>query len=203
MQRITDLIHRFGEFMQHFAEQLGGPGLAVVAFLDSSFLSLPEVNDILIVLMVLRHPDGWLYYAAMTTIGSIAGCYALYSLARRGGEAFLRKRFSKGNLDRALNFFQKYGLLAVIIPSILPPPTPFKIFVLLSGVARVRRSTFLLAVAIGRGFRYGSEGLLAYLYGDQATRFIKENLGTISLWLAVGVGVLGVAFVLWRKYRTA
>ena len=143
--------------------------MALVAFLDSSFLSLPEVNDVLMVLMVVRNPDAWIYYAAMTTLGSVAGCFALFSVAQRGGEAFLRKRFSERHVERGLRFFQRYGLLAVIVPSILPPPTPFKIFVLLAGVANVRKSTFLLAVALGRGFRYGSEGLLAYLYGEEAT----------------------------------
>ena len=191
MSRITAFLHRVAEALQHFAETVGGPGMAIVAFLDSSFLSLPEVNDVLMVLMVVRNPDAWIYYAAMTTLGSVAGCFALFSLAQRGGEAFLRKRFSERHVERGLRFFQKYGLLAVIVPSILPPPTPFKIFVLLAGVANVRKSTFLLAVALGRGFRYGSEGLLAYLYGEEATQFIKENLGVVSLWLAVAVLVLG------------
>src|SRR5262245_48750683 len=124
MHRLTEFLHRVTETLQHFAETVGGPGLALVAFLDSSFLSLPEVNDILMVLMVVRHPEGWLYYAAMTTLGSIAGCFALYSLARRGGEAFLRRRFSERHVTRGLAIFEKYGLLAVVVPSILPPPTP-------------------------------------------------------------------------------
>jgi membrane protein YqaA with SNARE-associated domain len=203
MHQVTAFLHRVAETLQHFAETVGGPGLALVAFLDSSFLSLPEVNDILMVLMVVRNPDGWLYYALMTTLGSIAGCFALYSLARRGGDAFIRRRFSEKNVSRALKLFEKYGLLAVVVPSILPPPTPFKIFVLLAGVANVPRGTFLLAVALGRGFRYGSEGLLAYWYGEDATRFIQENLRTVSIWLAIGVGVLGVAYILWRRFRTA
>ena len=203
MHQVTAFLHRVAETLQHFAVTVGGPGLALVAFLDSSFLSLPEVNDILMVLMVVRNPDGWLYYAAMTTLGSIAGCYALYSLARRGGDAFVRRRFSEKNVARGLKLFEKYGLLAVVVPSILPPPTPFKIFVLLAGVANVPRRTFLLAVALGRGFRYGAEGLLAYWYGEDATRFIKENLQTVSIWVAVGVGVLGLAYILWRRFRTA
>lgn len=203
LQRLTEFLHRVAEALQHFAETLGGPGLAMVAFLDSSFLSLPEVNDVLMVLMVVRNPDGWLYYATMTTLGSIAGCFALFSMARRGGEAFLRRRFSERHVQRGLEWFKKYGLLAVVIPSILPPPTPFKIFVLLAGVANVRRTTFLIAVAIGRGFRYGSEGLLAYWYGEEATQFIKDNLGVVSIWLGVAVAVIGIAVVLWRRFRTA
>ena len=90
-------MHRVSEFLQHlaqalgpFAQSLGAPGLLLVAFLDSSFLSLPEVADALIVLAVLHEPSRWLYYALATTAGSVAGCYAIYAIARKGGEAFLR-----------------------------------------------------------------------------------------------------------------
>jgi membrane protein YqaA with SNARE-associated domain len=187
-ERVVDLI-----------EPLGGPGLALIAFLDSSFLSLPEVSDILIVVLVLQRPEWWLYYAALTTIGSVAGCYALFSLARKGGEAFLGRRFSPEKLERRLAVFRRYGLLAVIVPSILPPPTPFKIFVLLAGVSGIRRSHFLAAVIVGRGFRYGSEALLTYLYGEQARLFIQENLPMVSYVLAGLVLVGGLAAIVWRR----
>ena len=88
-----DLLQRFVDFLQPLALQLGGPGLAIIAFFDSSFLSLPEVSDVLIVVLTIQHPARWLYYAAMTTLGSVCGCYALYALARKGGEAALRRRF--------------------------------------------------------------------------------------------------------------
>jgi membrane protein YqaA with SNARE-associated domain len=201
MQRVTEFLHYVAALIQQFAERAGGPGLFVVAFLDSSFLSLPEVADLLVVAFVLHNPEAWLYYAAVTTIGSIGGCYALYSVGRRGGEAFLRKRFSQQRIERGLTWFRRHGLLAVIVPSILPPPMPFKIFVLLAGVAQVRPATFLAAVAVGRGFRYGSEALLAYWYGEQATRFIRDNLALVSYWLAGAVLVAGLAMLVWRRRR--
>ena len=76
--------------------RLGGPGLFVVAFLDSSFMSLPQINDLLVVLMVTQHKERMPYYAAMATLGSVAGCYVIYYLAEKGGEAFLRKRLQAG-----------------------------------------------------------------------------------------------------------
>jgi membrane protein YqaA with SNARE-associated domain len=185
------------------AESYGGLGLAVVAFLDSSFLSLPEVNDIAIVALVIQHPERWLYYAITTTIGSICGCYALYFVSRKGGEALLKKRFSDERLARGIALFKRFGLLAIIVPSILPPPTPFKIFVLLAGVTKVKPSHFIIAVAVGRGFRYGGEALLAFWYGEAATEFIRTNLALVSMWLAAAVFVFAIAVLVWRRRRTA
>ena len=196
MQR---LVERIGAF----AAGLGAPGLALVAFLDSSFLSLPEVTDILIVVLVIKRPELWLSYALFATLGSVAGCFALYFLGWKGGDVVLRRRFKAQNIERGLEIFRRYGLLAVVVPSILPPPMPFKIFVLLAGVARVRPATFLVAATIGRGFRYGGEALLAYRYGEDASRFIHQNLPLVSLWLAATIGVFGIVYIVWRRRRTS
>jgi membrane protein YqaA with SNARE-associated domain len=201
MQPLAGFLKQLVEWIKPVALSLGGPGLFLVAFLDSSFLSLPEVSDILIVVLTVQHPARWLYYGLLTTAGSVLGCFALYSLARKGGEAFLRRWFSESHVQRGLRVFQKYGLLAIIVPSLLPPPTPFKIFVLLAGVARVRRTTFLLAATVGRGIRYVGEAWLAYSYGDHAIDYIRENLPTVSLWLAVAIGVVGIGVVVWRSRR--
>jgi membrane protein YqaA with SNARE-associated domain len=192
---------RVVEWVQGFALALGGPGLFLIAFLDSSFLSFPEVNDLLIIWLTTQNPARMPYYALMTTLGSIAGCLALYSLARKGGEAFLRQRFKDGHVDRAMAIFRKYGLLAVLIPSILPPPMPFKIFVLAAGVAKVRLWHFITAIAIGRGFRYFGEGLLAIWYGQAAAEFMKENARPIAIGLAAFCLVAGLAYVLWKRRR--
>jgi membrane protein YqaA with SNARE-associated domain len=193
------LLQAIAEFAQHFAERYGGPGLALIAFLDSSFLSLPEVSDLLIVVFVVRDPSNWIYYGLMTTVGSVAGCYALYEVGRRGGHNFLMKRFHERHVDRALEWFKRYGLFVVIVPSILPPPTPFKIFVLLAGVADVRPISFLTAVVIGRGIRYLGEAWLAYQYGDEAKAFIEQNLPHVSIALAIVIGVVGAAVIVWRR----
>ena len=177
-----------------------GP-LCHFAFLDSSFLSFPEVTDVLIILLVAKHPERFLWYTALPTIGSIAGCYVLYALARRGGEAFMRKRLRGSHVDRAFAVFRKYGLLAVAIPSILPPPVPFKIFVLTAGAARVRPLDFLVAVSIGRGVRYFGEGLLALWYGEWALDFLKSNARVVSLWLAAIVAVGAIAWMWWSRRR--
>src|SRR5918997_1647701 len=166
---------RITAWIEAFALSVGGPGLFIIAFLDSSFLSFPEVNDLLIVLMVVNHPERMLFYATMATLGSIAGCLALYFVGRKGGEALLRKRFSGGNVERASNLMRKYGAMALIVPALLPPPAPFKIFVLMGGVAKIPLATFIWAIGLGRGVRYFGEGILAVMYGRPALDFIHEN----------------------------
>jgi membrane protein YqaA with SNARE-associated domain len=191
-------------WIQAFALSIGGPGLFVIAFLDSSFLSFPEVNDLLIVLMVVRHPERMLLYATLATLGSIAGCLALYFVGRRGGEALLRRRFSGGNVERASALMRKYGAMALIVPALLPPPAPFKIFVLMGGVANIPLQTFIWSIAFGRGVRYFGEGVLAVMYGQQALDYIHENGKIVALALGVLVFAGGVAYYVWkRRYNTS
>ena len=203
MDRVTGFFHNLTNAIGPFAAQLGAPGLALVAFFDSSFLSLPEVADALLVVAVVHEPALWPYYAAATTAGSVAGCYALFAVARKGGDAFLRRRMKGHHIDRALRLFQRFGLLAIVVPSILPPPMPFKVFVLLSGIANIPTGRFLAAVTIGRAFRYGGEAWLAYEYGEEAGTYIRNNLPTISIWTAVIVALGGVTYILWRRRRRA
>ena len=188
-------------WVQGFAESLGGPGLFVIAFLDSSFLSFPEVCDALIVLLTVKNKERMLYYALVTTLGSLAGCFALYSVGRKGGEAFIRRRFHARHVDRAMEIFRRYGILAIVVPSLLPPPMPFKIFVLAAGVARVRTVDFLVAVLIGRSLRYFGEGFLALWYGDEASRFLQDNAHAVGLVLGLVTLVAGIAFIWWKKRR--
>ncbi len=196
-------MQRLVAFLEPLATGFGGVGLFLVTFLDSSFLSLPEVADIAIVWLVIGHPSRWWYYALTSTAGSVAGCYILYVIARKGGEAFMRKRFRERHVAWGLRAFQKYGLLAIIVPSLMPPPMPFKIFILLAGVAEVPTGTFLGALVFGRAFRYGGEALLAYLYGPQALAFIQHNLVRASLWLAGAIVLIAIVAFLWRRRRGA
>jgi membrane protein YqaA with SNARE-associated domain len=189
--------------IQSFALAIGGPGLFFIAFLDSSILSLPEINDLLIIVMVAQNEERMVYYATMATLGSIAGCFLLYVIGRKGGEAFLRRRFHDRHVDRALASFRRYGLLAVLVPAILPPPAPFKIFVLMAGVAAVKPTTFALAVGLGRGIRYFGEGLLAVWYGDLAIEFLHQHGRPFSLALAGAVVVLSALYILWKRRARA
>jgi membrane protein DedA with SNARE-associated domain len=122
-------------------------------------------------------------------------------LGRKGGEAFLRRRFQASRVERGMAVFRRFGMLAIIVPSLLPPPTPFKIFVLLAGASQVRPVRFLAAVTLGRGLRYGGEALLAYWYGREATELIHNNLPTVLAWLAAAIVAVGVGVMVWRRRR--
>jgi membrane protein YqaA with SNARE-associated domain len=178
---------------------LGAPGLFLVAFLDSSFLSLPEIADLLVVYMVTHHKSLVVLYAASATLGSIGGCLVMYGIGRKGGEAVIRRRFNQANVERAMAAFRKYGVMAVLVPSLLPPPAPFKIFVLLAGVAKVNLTKFVVAIALGRGVRYLALGFLAVEYGDRALDYMHEHGTTVAL-VVVGLLLAGFgAYLLWSR----
>src|SRR3954454_22416449 len=189
-------MHRVIESIKGAALAWGGPGLFIIGYLDSSFLSFPELNDILLMGMVIRHKSLLPYYALMATLGSLLGCLVLYYVARKGGEAFLRKRFRAHHVDRGLTLFQKYGLLVLIVPALLPPPAPFKIFVLMAGVAAIPVWQFATAIGVARAVRYFGEGLLAVWYGDRAFAFLHEHAVALGLGFAGAALLGGLAWVL-------
>lgn len=180
---------------------LGAPGLFLIAVLDSSFLSLPEIADLLVVWMVARHKSRYLLYAASATLGSLVGCLILYFIGRKGGEALVRKRFASASVERTMAAFQRHGIMAVLIPSILPPPAPFKMFVLLAGFAGIRPGRFTLAILIGRGFRYLVLSVLAVRYGDYALTFMHEHGILASLGAIGSIGAGFIVYLLWSKAR--
>jgi membrane protein YqaA with SNARE-associated domain len=187
--------------IRDWASELGGAGLFIVAALDSSFLSFPQVNDLLIIFLSTRTPALMPYYAAMTTAGSLIGCFLLYFFARKGGEVFLRKRFSTARVERGLALYQRHGLLAVVVPSLLPPPTPFKLFVLLAGAAKVSPWKFGAAVAIGRGIRYFGQGYLAVMYGEAAVAMVQAHGRLVGVGLAAVALAIGVTYYVVKKRR--
>ncbi len=192
----------FIKWVYGLALSLGGPGLFVVAFLDSSFISLPQINDLLVVLMVVRNKAWMPYYAAMATLGSVAGCYVLYLIAERG-EEFLARRINARRMERALARYRKHGVLALMVPAILPPPAPFKLFVLMAGMAEVRPLQFVLSIAIARGVRYLVLGALAVRYGDFALELMRTRGRVVAIWVAVILVAAAVGWWLLRRLSRA
>jgi membrane protein YqaA with SNARE-associated domain len=192
-------LRSFINWLSAFALSIGGPGLFTIAALDSSFVSLPQINDLLVVLMVTGNKAWMPYYALMATLGSVVGCSILYVLAKKGGEALLRRRVSSARVDRALALYRRHGVLALMVPALLPPPAPFKLFVLGAGIAGVRPVKFVIGVAVARGARYLILGTLAIYYGDAAKALMETHGPLVGLSIAVLIVTVAVVWFLWQR----
>lgn len=177
---------------------IGGWGLLVIAFFDSSFGTLPIVNDLLVILLSLRNPQQMVFYAGMASLGSILGCLTIFYLARQGGAVALRKKASPEQIERLRRWYEKNEFLTVAIPAMMPPPMPFKVFVLAAGVFQVRLRYFLAALALGRGLRYFLWGFLAVQYGERACVFLRSHYLQVT---GVAMALLLLGYVVGREVQ--
>jgi len=185
---------------QSIAMTLGGPGLFLLAVVDASVFSMPELIDVLVVLMTIREKSLVFYYVLLGTAGSVIGSLMVHYVGRRGGEALLRRRFAAERVDRTMDRFRRWGAATILVPAMLPPPTPFKLLCLAAGATGMTPARFAAATAIGRGFRYMAEGLLAYYAGEMALEYLDRHAGTVGWWL-LGLTLVGAAAYYWRQQR--
>jgi membrane protein YqaA with SNARE-associated domain len=188
-----DWLRAIGRWLELYVIALpiyyAAPAMIVIGALDSSLLSLPEINDYLVVGRCFKQPSAAFYFPLFAAIGSVIGCLALYSIMRRGGQALLRRRFKRENIERVERVYARYGFLAIAIPALLPPPMPFKIFVATAGTLEYPRWKFLTTVMVARSLRYYVEGILAVYYGRRVLLFLKDN-GQVVLSVVTAVVVL-------------
>jgi membrane protein YqaA with SNARE-associated domain len=175
-----------------FAGALGAPGLFLISFLDSSVLTFPVINDLLLIELSIQKPGRMPLYAAMAMIGSVLGCILLYFIAKKGGEAFFQRKAGK-RADAIRNWVNKNGFGGMLAAALLPPPTPFKIFVFAAGVFEVPLGSFASAIALARAIRYFGFGYLATRYGEQALPFVAQHkmqvLAGVAVFVAVSYGL--------------
>ena len=188
MQSLTPRIH-LPRWLQGIVASTGGMGLFLIAFLDSSVLTFPVINDLLLIDLSIQYPARMPYYAGMATLGSVGGCLFLYYLARKGGEAMFRKHAGP-RAERIQAWTKRNGLVSILVTALLPPPTPFKVFVISAGALEMPVGTFALGLTLARGFRFFAEGILAVKYGDQGTQFLLTHKFEVAgIVLAVIVGL--------------
>jgi membrane protein YqaA with SNARE-associated domain len=169
------LARRLGHFIVHVPIFVAGPTMILIAALDSSLLSLPEVNDYLVVARCYTHPRAVFFFPMFAAIGSVLGCLLLYTILSRGGRAVLHRKFRVEHIQRVERWYARYGILALAVPALMPPPMPFKIFVATAGALQFPRRKFLLTILVARSLRYYAEGTLAVFYGERVLRFSKDN----------------------------
>jgi membrane protein YqaA with SNARE-associated domain len=176
------------------------PAMIIIGALDSSLLSLPEINDYLVVGRCFKHPTAVFYFPLFAATGSVVGCHILYSIVRRGGQAVLRKRFPLQSIKRVESAYGRFGFFAIAIPAILPPPLPFKIFVATAGALEYPRWKFLLTVMIARSLRYYVEGILAVYYGRRVLLFMKDN-GLVIVSIVGTLVLIGLIIYFFVRQR--
>ena len=189
---VTKWLTRLSEYLITF----GAFGLFAVALLDSTFVPLPSSADALMLLLSTTNPSWMLLYAFMATSGSALGCLILYLISRRAGANALRK-FSEKKQARVKRLIERYDIMAVLVATLLPPPFPFKLFVVTAGVFRFSLLRFMIAIVAGRGFRFLLEGYFAVRYGEEA----KEILAKYYPWIGLGLVAGIVIFFLATKTR--
>ena len=164
-----------------FAGSLGAPGLFLISFLDSSFIPFPIINDGLLISFSIQNHARMPLYAFLASLGSVLGCVLLYFIARKGGEAYFHRK-AGGQAVVIRKWVERNGFGGMLVAALLPPPTPFKFFVLAAGVFEIPLLSFTSAIALARLIRYFGVGFLAVKYGDNAKPFISQH------WLAISIG---------------
>jgi membrane protein YqaA with SNARE-associated domain len=183
-----------------FASGLGATGLFLISFLDSSVLTFPIINDLLLIELSMEHPARMPLYAFMASLGSVLGCVVLYFIARKGGEAIFHKKAGKhGHAIR--HWVEQNGFLGMLIAALLPPPTPFKFFVLAAGVFEVPLFSYISAITIARLFRYFGMGYLAIRYGADAMPYLMHHKLRVTVFVILLVTVSYVLSRLLLKRR--
>lgn len=190
-----DLLVSIGKWLEEYVIgvplYIAAPAMVLIATLDSSLLSLPEINDYLVVGRCYKYPSAVFYFPLFAALGSVLGCLLLYTIMRRGGQALLRKRFSADKIARVERAYARYGVFAIAIPAVLPPPMPFKIFIATAGTLEFPRWKFITTVMIARSFRYYVEGILAVIYGKQVLVFMKDN-GLMVVSVVASIAIIAI-----------
>jgi len=177
-----------------FAGGLGAPGLFLISFLDSSVLTFPIINDLLLIELSMEHPARMPLYAFMASLGSVLGCVVLYFIARKGGEAIFHQKAGKhGHAIR--HWVERNGFVGMLLAALLPPPTPFKFFVLAAGVFEVPLFSYTSAITIARLVRYFGIGYLAIRYGAGAMPYLVQHKLQVTVFV---IALFTVSYVLSR-----
>ena len=188
MKGLVELSNKYRALLIGFLKPLGFWGVGAVAFLDSS--SIPVPMDLIVAGYAWSDPHRFYLYVLMAALGSALGGLVPYWLGRAGGEIFLMKRIDRVRYERMRSRFERQEFLALMIPSMLPPPTPWKLFVFAAGVFEMRVVPFMLAVFAGRLVRFTVLCLLTIRYGPQIVHDLTLLMQQHMLFVLVVLGVI-------------
>jgi len=191
----------YSEYIRALLVPLGPWGIFLIAFIDAAFLGIPM--DPLVAYFVYRRPELFWLYTLMGAAGSALGSVVVYYIGRKGEEVLLEKRIPKQKLQRIRGAFERHEFLALMVPAMLPPPTPFKFFVLTAGGLKMRLDHFLLAIFSGRLIRFTILSVLTIFFGPQivtlTANLVKQHMPWVLAVVALGL----LVWLVWRRRRSA
>ena len=199
MKRLAALSVKYRALLLGFLKPLGFWGVGAVAVLDSS--SIPVPMDLIVAGYAWSDAHRFYLYVLMASIGSAIGGLVPYWIGRAGGEIFLMKRIDRVRYEKMRDKFERQEFLALLIPSMMPPPTPWKLFVFAAGVFEMRVPYFMLSVFVGRVIRFTAVSLLTIRYGPQIVHEVAEMMHRHMLATLIGLGIVlgALAVVAVRK----
>ena len=197
MNKLKHFVHAYSEWIKHALAPLGPWGMLAFAAVDGSFLGMPL--DAIFVSYVYNDRSRFLLYVLLGAAGSALGSIVLYVIGYTGGEVLLRKRLSAARFEKIHESFEHHEFWALMFPAMLPPPAPFKIFVLAAAAFEMNFAHFLLAIFAGRFVRFLIEALLTLWFGPQIVTLTGNLFAHHFVWILASVGVALVAWLIWRR----
>lgn len=179
-----------------------GPlGILVLAFIDSAGIPVASGMDALVILVAAKTPSRALLAASMGVLGSLIGNVVLFIAARTGARRFVKDVPRPDSKPRFREWFNRYGLLTIFIPCMLPIPLPLKVFVISAATFGTPLRTFIIVITLGRTIRYGSEALLGLQLGEGSAGFLKAHTWHLLAGAVVLFAALYVLLMLTERRR--
>ena len=188
MKHLTALLLKFSTWLVAILKPLGFWGVGAIALLDSSTIPVPM--DLIISGYVWADRRHFWLYSLMAAVGSTIGGLLPFYLGRAGGELFLLKRVNRARYEQLRDRFERQEFFALFVPSMLPPPTPWKLFVFGAGVFEMKIRDFLAAVFLGRLVRFTAESLLVIYYGPEIVTVVHDLAKKHLVAMLVGIGLI-------------
>jgi len=201
LNTIKHILSRYTHFIWSVLQPLGSWGIFAVAILDSAAFGIPL--DPVVAGYVYAHPVKIWLYVFVASAGSAVGSLVPYGIGRAGGELLLLKRIDRERFERIRDRFENQEFFAMMVPAMLPPPTPFKLFLLSAGVFEMRPYLFLLSIFVGRVIRFLILGFLVVKFGPGIVSMLTAVMARHLSWVFVGFAILLAAILSHMRFKQA
>ena len=199
MHTIKHIISAYGKWVWGLLAPLGVWGVFAISAVDAAFMGLPM--DPIVASYIYKNPHGFLLYVLLAASGSAVGSIVIYVIGYTGGEMLLRKRLSPARFEKIHASFEKHEFLALMLPAMLPPPTPFKAVVLAAAAFEMSFGRFLLAIFAGRFFRFLILGFLTLRFGPQVVEIGGRIIAHDFKWVLLSLAAGALVWLIWRRQK--